>query len=110
MSWLQTYVRVRNICAHHGRLWNVGLGVYPAIPGEQGISWLKDKNALPAQSRQRLYPVLVSLQVVLETVSPHSSWAQRLYDLLIIRPEMNLRDMGVPVDWMKDEFWAEHLS
>lgn len=22
-SWLRSYVRVRNICAHHGRLWNV---------------------------------------------------------------------------------------
>lgn len=26
-SWMRTFVRVRNICAHHGRLWNVGLGV-----------------------------------------------------------------------------------
>lgn len=110
MSWLQTYVRVRNICAHHGRLWNVGLGVYPAIPGGQAISWLKDKDALPAQSRQRLYPVLVSLQAVLDTVSPRSSWAQRLCDLLVTRPEMNLRGMGVPAGWMKDEFWAKHLT
>ena len=31
-SWLKSYVRVRNICAHHGRLWNRFLGVYPAIP------------------------------------------------------------------------------
>lgn len=110
ISWLETYRRVRNVCAHHGRLWNVGLGVYPAIPGDPGISWLKDKNALPEESRQRLYPVLVSLQAVLDTVSPHSSWPQRLHDLLVTRPEMNLRGMGVPADWMKDEFWARHLS
>jgi len=31
-SWLASYVRVRNICAHHGRLWNRFLGVYPVIP------------------------------------------------------------------------------
>ncbi|MFI7167181.1 hypothetical protein ACIBM3_32505 [Rhodococcus erythropolis] len=31
-SWPQTYVRARNVCAHHGRLWNAGLGGYPAIP------------------------------------------------------------------------------
>lgn len=23
-SWMHTYARMRNICAHHGRLWNVG--------------------------------------------------------------------------------------
>ncbi|MGG5171527.1 Abi family protein [Pseudarthrobacter sp. J1738] len=31
-SWLQTYVRVRNVCAHHGRLWNVGLDGLPGYP------------------------------------------------------------------------------
>ncbi|WP_461169606.1 Abi family protein [Arthrobacter sp. Z1-15] len=109
-SWLQTYVRVRNICAHHGRLWNVGLGVYPMIPGSPRISWLKGENALPLQSRQRLYPVLVSLQAVLDVVSPRSSWAQRLHDLLATRPPENLRGMGVPADWAENEFWARHLS
>ncbi|WP_241961111.1 Abi family protein [Salinibacterium hongtaonis] len=34
-SWLRTYVRVRNICAHHGRLWNVGIGV----PGYPQLQW-----------------------------------------------------------------------
>lgn len=32
LSWLRTFVRVRNVCAHHGRLWNVGLGMYPGHP------------------------------------------------------------------------------
>lgn len=110
LSWLRTYVRVRNICAHHGRLWNVGLGVYPMIPENPKISWLEGENALPPQSRQRLYPVLVSLQAVLEVVSPRSSWAQRLHDLLATRTPENLKGMGVPADWAKNEFWARHLG
>lgn len=109
-SWMLTYVRVRNICAHHGRLWNVGLGVYPAIPTTSKISWLKDSDALPARSRKRLYPVLVSLQSVLDSVSPHSSWAQRLYELLRTRPAMNLAGAGIPVAWASDEFWSRHLT
>jgi len=31
-SWLHCLNQVRNICAHHGRLWNKVLGVKPAIP------------------------------------------------------------------------------
>lgn len=108
-SWLQTYVRVRNICAHHGRLWNVGLGVYPAIPTSSTISWLEADHALPERSRKRLYPVLVSLQSVLESVSPHSSWAQRLHELLSTRPQLNLDGMGVPKDWADDAFWSRHM-
>lgn len=109
-SWLQTYVRVRNICAHHGRLWNVGLGVYPAIPTSASIAWLNSATALPERSRKRLYPVLVSMQSILGTVSPRSSWAKRLADLLSARPEMNLVGMGMPADWMQDEFWQAKLA
>ena len=108
-SWMQTYVRVRNVCAHHGRLWNVGLGVYPAIPTSAAISWLS-AGALPERSRKRLYPVLVSLQSVLDAISPHSSWAQRLQNLLVTRPPMNLAGMGVPASWAEDPFWSRHLS
>lgn len=107
---MPTYVRVRNVCAHHGRLWNVGLGVYPAIPTTPSITWLSGSEAMPARSRKRLYPVLVSLQAVLETVSPRSNWANRLHELLSSRPPMNLRGMGIPEGWAEDEFWRRHLS
>lgn len=109
-SWLRTYVRVRNICAHHGHLWNVGLGVYPAIPSAPSISWLKGTGAMPDRSRRRLYPVLVSLQSLLDAVSPRSSWAERLHTLLAARPSMNLVAMGVPDRWADDEFWRRHLE
>ncbi|MBB5642759.1 Abi family protein [Cryobacterium roopkundense] len=110
LSWMRTYVRVRNICAHHGRLWNVGIGVNPAIPNSSSISWLKDDHALPARSEKRLYLVLVSLQAVLDVVSPRSTWAQRLHDLVSARPAMNLASMGIPKTWTDDEFWARHLA
>lgn len=110
MSWMRTYVRVRNICAHHGRLWNVGIGVYPAIPNSSAISWLKCDDALPPGSAKRLYPVLVSLQAVLDVVSPRSTWAQRLHDLVSTRPPMNLASMGVPEAWTDDEFWGRHIT
>ncbi|HIZ34618.1 MAG TPA: Abi family protein [Candidatus Ruania gallistercoris] len=109
-SWMQTYVRVRNVCAHHGRLWNVGLGVYPAIPNSPTVSWLEAEEALPERSRRRLYPVLVSLQTVLETISPRSSWAHRLHGLVSTRPAMNLRGMGIPDAWTNDPFWRRHLD
>lgn len=109
-SWLQVYVRVRNICAHHGRLWNVGLGVYPVIPTSPKVSWFNDPTAVPDSSLQRLYPVLASLQAVLDTVSPRSSWALRLHALLEGRPDMYLRGMGIPHDWASQPFWSRHLT
>ena len=108
-SWMRTYVRVRNVCAHRGRLWNVGLGVYPAIPKSSEISWPRGDAAVSKRSGKRLYPVLASLQSVLDTVSPRSSWAHRLQQLLAERPQWNLVGMGFPDHWTRDEFWARHL-
>ncbi|MCM3533277.1 Abi family protein [Cellulosimicrobium funkei] len=111
LSWLRTYVRVRNVCAHHGRLWNVGLGVYPAIPTSSSVRWLTDEEVLSSSDRRkRLYPVLASLQSVLAVVSPRSSWARRLGLLLDQHPDVPLAGMGIPQGWRSDPFWSHHLA
>ena len=109
-SWLKTYVRVRNVCAHHGRLWNVGLGVYPAIPVDPAVAWLEGRHVLEddPDRRKRLYPVLVSLQSVLGTVSPRSSWAQRLIELIEQHQDVPARAMGLFEGWSDDPFWSAH--
>ncbi|WP_309323177.1 Abi family protein [Actinomyces stomatis] len=111
-SWLKTYVRVRNICAHHGRLWNRFLGVYPAIPRSPTIRWLNDRSTFDtgnprALERKRLYPVLVSLQSILFTISPHSTWALRLHTLLEKYHDIPLNALGMKANWDADEFWQE---
>lgn len=106
-SWLPSYLRVRNICAHHGRLWNRGLGVYPMIPTSRRISWLEDRTLFERDPwrRQRLYPVLASLQTVLRSLSPGSRWAVRLADLMSQAPAKAALGMGMPDDWRDDGFW-----
>lgn len=107
-----SYVRVRNICAHHGRLWNRFLGVYPAIPRSPTVRWLTDRSTFDtgnprALERKRLYPVLVSLQSILFTISPHSTWALRLHSLLGEYQRIPLNALGMKADWDADEFWQE---
>lgn len=111
-SWLRSFVRVRNICAHHGRLWNRFLGVYPTIPTSPTIRWLSDPSIFDrddsnATPRKRLYPVLVALQTILFTISPHSSWAARLRDLLNRHPTVPLISMGINKSWESDQFWQD---
>ena len=111
-SWLKTYVRVRNICAHHGRLWNRFLGVYPAIPRSPTVRWLTERSVFDtnnprALERKRLYPVLVSLQSILFTISPHSTWALRLHTLLEKYHDIPLNALGMKANWDADDFWQE---
>lgn len=107
-SWLKSYQRVRNICAHHGRLWNRGLGVYPALPKSRSIRWLAEPTAITKEPwrRQRLYPVLVSLQTILHTISPGSTWGSRLHELFELNPSVPLSGMGIPEPWFDDPFWS----
>lgn len=107
-SWLKCYQRVRNICAHHGRLWNRGLGVYPMLPKSRAVRWLDDPGLITRDPwrRQRLYPVLVSLQTILHTISPGSTWGIRLRGLLDSNSVVPLRGMGVPEGWFDDPFWS----
>lgn len=111
-SWLLSYQRVRNICAHHGRLWNRGLGVYPAIPKSASIRWLEDRELFAREPwrRQRLFPVLVSLQTILHTISPGSSWAWRLEELLAAHPHVSQQGMGIPEAWWDDQFWPRRAA
>ena len=111
-SWLKTYVRVRNICAHHGRLWNRFLGVYPAIPRSPTVRWLTDRSIFDtgnpgALERKRLHPVLVSLQSILFTISPQSTWTLRLHALLEKYQRIPLNALGMKANRDADEFWQE---
>lgn len=111
-SWLKSFQRIRNICAHHGRLWNRGLGVYPMLPKSPGILWLSDPTVLWVEPwrRQRLYPVLVALQTILYTISPRSNWRFRLRTLLEPRDTQILTGMGVPQHWFVDSFWSGQIE
>lgn len=106
-SWLRAYVRVRNVCAHHGRLWNVGLGVAAKLPKTGGTPWLTDRSSVEKDPlRRRLYPVLVSIQSTLHTINPHSSWGSRLIQLMAEYPEVPLSGLGMFPGWEEDEFWV----
>lgn len=104
-SWLPAYRRVRNICAHHGRLWNVGLGVYPKLPTSARVLWPAGAGSVAHGVNRRLYPVLASLRSVLGTISPGSAWHERLADLVLGAPPIFARGIGFPAEWTADPFW-----
>lgn len=81
-SWLKALNSVRNICAHHSRLWNKELGIAIKIPTSPQIKWLSQKpNLGNIKFERRVYSILVALQTLLYTISPDSEWAKRLKEL-----------------------------
>lgn len=102
-SWLHTLTVVRNICAHHARLWNRELGIKPEQPRQANFKW---PAYLPKSSQHtRIAVVLVMLHHLMQQVSPHTEWHQRLTDLLNEYPEIPKQAMGLPDNWQADPFW-----
>jgi len=101
-SWLATLNQVRNLCAHHARLWNRGLGISPMIPrARKHPDW---HTPVPINGN-RLFAVLTVLRFLLRHVAPQSQWQSRLENLLARYPEIPPAHMGFPADWKNSPLW-----
>lgn len=108
-SWLDVFVRLRNLAAHHERMWDVRLERYPQVPEGEAIEWPRHWDRLLEESGKTMYCVLSAVQSTLFTVSPTSPWAGELASLLAGR-ELERESMGFPADWTEDPFWARAIA
>jgi len=101
-SWLGALNVIRNICAHHGRLWNRELGFKPFIPLKQKYPQWHDPFSIP---NSRIFAILTILRYLLKKVAPTSQWERRFQDLLGRYPEIPLTAMGFPPHWKTHSIW-----
>ncbi len=101
-SWLLAINQIRNICAHHARLWNRVLGVKPMIPRQRKNPDWHTPVAIPDD---RIFGCLTVLRYLLRITAPTSQWQSRLQTLLSSYPEISTRDMGFPEHWTDSPLW-----
>lgn len=106
-SWLRSLNYVRNVIAHHGRLWNLNLADNPSLP-RRGV--MADFDALVTMPYvgTRIYSICCILSHFSKVVNPQSDWPQHLAALIKSFPTMpyaNVQDMGFPADWQNHNFW-----
>ena len=102
-SWLTALNYIRNICAHHGRLWNRHVAVCPLIP-EKDPQW--HESAYPVNPT-RVYSVLTILNAFVKKVAPQSGWKVRLFSLLADFPDIHRLSMAIPAGFEKSALWKE---
>lgn len=95
-SWLHAISYLRNLVAHHQRLWNRAFTIKP-IPAKRYADDLKDPS--------RFYAQAVTVQALLKTIAPDSQWSQRLFQLMAEHPKVPAHRMGFPADWQTREIW-----
>lgn len=102
-QWLRSLNFIRNVSAHHSRLWNINvLEMSPVSPDWPG----RLNNARP-------FFYFCMLQQLLNVICPNSSWGRRFQDLLskdfpmVANRTVSLADFGVIVDWDTWPLWAQ---
>lgn len=108
-TWVRTINHVRNICAHHNRLWNRVLVDSPSPPKIRELANL-DHLAATLHAQNRLYAAAVALRWFLLKLNPTSTWADRLKQHFTTFPESphyHVSQTGFPADWEKLPYLLE---
>lgn len=112
-SWLRSISHLRNICAHHSRLWNRALTDNPKPPGRAEIPLLEHITGDPYK-RNHIYGTLAVMQYMLLQAGFGRAWGEKLKELIAnfpaSTPTATLHSMGFPEEWYKLELWAGPTS
>ena len=92
---------IRNICAHHGRLWNKRFTVKMTVPKYPAKLPVAMRGADP----RYLHNTLVMLDYLLSIIAPGSEWRERLVALIDGCPLANPASMGFPEGWRERTAW-----
>ena len=100
-SWIRSITYVRNICAHHSRLWNRILTNKPMIPRTPPSLWI----STPMPSNDKIYYFLSCLTHMLREIQPETTFVDRLKNLFEKHPKVSKSSMEFPVNWESQPFW-----
>lgn len=100
-SWLRSLNYLRNVCAHHSRLWNRNIIDQPKLPKVNELSWTEPFHG-NNHALARPYLLFCIARHLLDVINPNSTWWQRFEILLqedfpdLSHIDLNLTGMGIP--------------
>lgn len=115
-SWFRSLSDLRNLCAHHARVWNREFGSRPEIPKKIRQPWphVPDSIAVGEEQslnpRRRLYLQVVVIEALMKAINPESEWSVRLVQLIQRYPSVSLTHMGFVPGWQNEPFWQNSVK
>lgn len=99
-SWLKSFNIVRNIIAHHGRLWNRNIDFPPKSLYQTEFKFIEIPTELNS-----LYHCFSCILFVLNKVSQEHTLKDKMVNLLKDNPVINIKEMGFPENWKEQPLW-----
>lgn len=101
-SWMHAISNVRNICAHHSRLWNRKLAVAPKLPDLTSKPFIRNKEI----DEHKFYALLCCMVYLMNVINPGHHFKQRLFELFNGFDQIELQKMGFPDGWKHEALWS----
>lgn len=107
-SWLHTLTYVRNLCAHHSRLWNKDLAIEPDRLLKPVGNWVDGRY----QNNKRVFYFICILRYLLLRANPGNGLKDKLEALFAKYPDVPIKYLGIPSDmngkllnWQYEPLW-----
>ena len=90
-SWIHTLVYIRNLCAHHSRIWNRTLAIKPIIPNKL--------NEWKGVSNSKIFCIFMIFKKLIIISGEWEIFKNNLLQLLEEYNDVDIESMGFPDDW-----------
>lgn len=101
-SFLHHLTHVRNITAHHGRLWNRRFTITMALPQDPA----ELASMLNTEADRYVGNTVIVLGYLLKVISPGTTWPQRMRQLIAGASGVNPAAMGFREHWQALPLWG----
>jgi abortive infection bacteriophage resistance protein len=107
VNWMKMFNFVRNVSAHHSRLWNRTLpdvAKLPPLERCRHLQPLHDDEAV----RHKLFAAFTCLRLLLKRIHPQSTWHTRVKEHLATFPSgelLSLSSAGFEPGWQERQIW-----
>ena len=98
-SWLHHLTYIRNLCAHHSRLWNREFTNTPKQPKNKPQILVSEF----IHNSRKLYNTLVILLHCMDIIDSKHQWRAKLK--ILLNGDIPLSVMDFPLDWQSRNIW-----
>ena len=100
-SFMHHLTFIRNITAHHGRLWNRRMTITMRLPKKPKVL----SAMLNPEATRYIGNTVIMLGYFLKLISPGTSWPHRMQQLVTLSPGIRPAAMGFQKDWQQLSLW-----
>jgi abortive infection bacteriophage resistance protein len=106
-SWLEAITYLRNIVAHHSRVWNRNMVIRITLPKNPRNLWLKPTTVSIQENIQRPKPFLVisTMVYLCNAINPNNEIKSKIRTLFRNNPNIPVYKLGFFNHWEQEPIW-----